>query len=155
MTTLLRSRLMPQFFCIAALLLAFTQTARAQLSERFGPYELHYSVVNTTFLEPFVADQYDITRGKRRAIVNLSLREHLEDGSTVARTMDVDGQSWDLTEQRINFDFTEVKEGPAIYYIGEFKFLNREWRYFEFDFVPEGDSESLNFKFRHQMYVND
>ena len=49
----------------------------------------------------------------------------------------------------------EVREGPAIYYIGEFKFLNREWRYFEVDFVPEGDDESLNFKFRHQMYTNE
>ena len=138
------------------LVLALTSIlAQAQRSERFGPFELHYSVVNTTFLEPAVAARYGITRGKRRAIINLALREHLEDGSTVARPMAVDGSSWDLTEQRINFDFMEVREGPAIYYIGEFKFLNREWRYFEVDFVPEGSEESLNFKFRHQMYTND
>ena len=140
---------------ILVLLLSWAGTAHGQLSERFGPYELHYSVVNTTFLDPMVADQYDISRGRRRAIINLSLREHLEDGSTVARPMTVAGQSWDLTEQRINFDFKEIREGPAIYYIGQFKFINREWRYFEFDFVPEGDSASLNFKFKHQMYIND
>ncbi len=140
---------------LAAVMLLLAVTVEAQLSERFGPYELHYSVVNTTFLEPAVAAQYDITRGKRRAIINLSLREHLDDGSTVARPMAIEGLSWDLTEQQVNFDFMEIREGPAIYYIGEFKFLNREWRYFEVDFVPEGDEESLNFKFRHQMYTND
>ena len=32
--------------------------AFAQQSEMFGPYELHYSVVNTTFLEPKVAATY-------------------------------------------------------------------------------------------------
>lgn len=129
--------------------------AQAQLSERFGNYELHYSVVNTTFIEPAVAAQYGLARGSRRAIVNLSLREHLEDGSTVAREMDLTGRSWDLTQAQVNFDFVEVREGPAIYYIGEFKFINREWRFFEFDFTPSGSDEGLNFEFKQQMYIND
>ncbi|WOJ97512.1 DUF4426 domain-containing protein [Congregibacter brevis] len=128
---------------------------QAQLSERFGDYELHYSVVNTTFIEPEIAAQYGLARGSRRAIINLSLREHLEDGSTVAREMDLDGRSWDLTQAQVNFDFVEVREGPAIYYIGEFKFINREWRFFEFDFTPSGSDEVLNFEFKQQMYIND
>jgi hypothetical protein len=143
---------------ILALLLTTTlavPVATAQRSERFGPYELHYSVVNSTFVEPAVAAQYGITRGKRRAFVNLALREHLPDGSTVARAMDIDGRSWDLTQQTVNFDFIEVREGPAIYYIGEFKFINREWRYFEFDFTPAGSNERFNYKFKHQLYTND
>lgn len=129
--------------------------ARAQQSERFGPYELHYSVVNSTFIAPAVAAEYGITRGSRRAFVNLALREHLPDGSTVARAMDIDGRSWDLTEQNVNFDFIEVREGPALYYIGEFKFINREWRYFEFAFTPEGSEERYTYKFKRQLYIND
>lgn len=145
---LLKAALGLLIFCIG-------QVCHAQLSERFGPYELHYSVVNTTFLDPAVASQYGLARGSRRAIVNLSLREHMPDGSTVARTMAVDGSSWDLTERRDVFDFAEIREGPAIYYIGQFKFLNREYRYFEFNFTPEGSTESYYYKFQHQMYVND
>jgi hypothetical protein len=129
--------------------------AQAQLSERFGPYELHYSVVNTTFIEPAVASEYGITRGERRAIINLSLREHLADGSTEARTMDLSGSSRDLTARSIPFEFIEVREGPAIYYIGEFKFINREYRFFDIDFAASGDSERYEFSFKQQMYIND
>lgn len=135
--------------------LAAPDFAHAQLSERFGPYELHYSIVNSTFIEPSVAAQYGIRRGDRRAIINLSLREHLEDGSTVARKMDLTGRSWDLTQQQIEFDFIEVIEGPAIYYIGEFKFLNMEWRFFEASFNAQGDSTRYLFEHKKQMYRND
>lgn len=133
----------------------FCGAAQAQLSERYGDYELHYSVVNTTFLEPAVAAQYGLARGSRRAIINLSLREHLEDGSTVAREMSLEGRSWDLTQAQVNFDFVEVREGPALYYIGEFKFINREWRFFEINFAPEGSEETLSLEFKQQMYIND
>jgi hypothetical protein len=140
---------------LAVLLLVLGTPAQAQLSERFGPYELHYSVVNTTFIEPAVAAQYGLARGKRRAIINLSLREHLEDGSTVAREMSLQGLSRDLTQSQVNFDFKEVREGPAIYYIGEFKFINREWRFFEFTFTPDGSEQALSFEFKQQMYINE
>lgn len=139
--------------CMVLMLLG--SAAKAQLSERFGPYELYYSVVNTTFIEPGVAAEYGLARGSRRAIINLALREHLEDGSTVAREMDLEGQSWDLTQSRINFDFIKVVEGPAIYYIGEFKFINREWRFFDVSFTPRGSTERYQFDFKKQMYIND
>ncbi len=142
-------------FLAPLLVLVCSTPAQAQLSQRFGPYELHYSVVNTTFLEPAVAAEYGIARGRRRAILNLSLREHLDDGTTVARPLDINGSSWDLTQQRVYFDFIEVREGPAIYYIGEFKFINREWRFFEADFKPEGSSERFTWEYKYQMYINE
>jgi hypothetical protein len=143
---------------LAALLFAALGTAnvaQGQLSERFGPYELHYSVVNSTFIEPSVAAEYGLTRGRRRAILNLSLREHLDDGTTVARRMDLEGSSRDLTARSIDFDFIEVQEGPAIYYIGEFKFINREYRFFDVTFSAEGDTERYEFSYKKQMYIND
>ena len=125
--------------------------ASAQLSERFGPYELHYSVVNTTFLEPKVAATYKLVRGKDRAILNLAVREHGEAGSA-PRPMELKGRTWDLTGTSVELDFQEVREGPAIYYIAEFRFFNEEWRHFEVFFRPVGAGETYNFKFRHQMY---
>jgi hypothetical protein len=113
--------------------------SRAQQSEIFGPYELHYSVVNTTFLDPKVAGLYGITRGEN-------------DGSD-ARTMQLKGRTWDLIQSQ-SLEFKEIREGPAIYYIAEFKFINEEWRFFEMDFRPEGSSETLHFKFKHQLYIN-
>ena len=140
---------------LIALFLALTLTAlqgQAQQSERFGPYELFYSVVNTTFLEPEVAASYGITRGKKRAILNLAVREHVADG-TEPREVRLQGRTWDLIQNQF-LEFQEVREGPAIYYIAEFRFINEEWRFFEVDFRPSGGNETYTFKFKHQLYVD-
>jgi hypothetical protein len=126
--------------------------AHAQQSEMFGPFELHYSVVNTTFLSPEVAASYGITRGKKRAILNLAVREQVPGGSE-ARTMALEGRTWDLIQNQF-LEFKEIREGPAIYYIAEFKFINEEWRFFEMDFRPEGAQQTYTFKFKHQLYIN-
>lgn len=143
--------------CILSLmaLLTFTAPALAQQSEMFGPYELHYSVVNTTFLEPQVAATYGITRGNQRAILNLALREHLDDGSEVARTMQLQGKTRDLIQQEQKLEFLEVREGQAIYYLADFKFINEEWRFFEVDFRPEGADQTYTFELKHQLYTDE
>ena len=126
--------------------------ASAQQSEVFGPYELHYSVVNTTFIEPKVAATYGITRGKDRAILNLSVREQLAEGGDVGRTMQLMGTSRDLMQRQVVLDFLEVIEGPAIYYIAELRFLDEEYRFFEVHFRPEGATQTYTFKLKHKMY---
>jgi len=144
----------PVAVCYSVLfaLLVFVFPAQAQQSEMFGPYELHYSVVNTTFLEPKVAATYGITRGEKRAILNLSVREHLEEG-TESRAMMLKGKTWDLIQNQ-PLEFQTIKEGPAIYYIAEFKFINEEWRFFEVYFRPEGADKTYTFKLKHQLYIN-
>lgn len=136
-----------------ACLMLLSCLAHAQQSQRFGPFELHYSVVNTTFLEPKIAATYGISRGKNRAILNLAVREHLEEGSE-ARPMLLQGRTWDLTQRGGDLEFQEIRESGAIYYIAEFTFLNEEWRFFEMDFRPEGADQTYTFKFKHQLYVN-
>jgi hypothetical protein len=149
---MIRSRLLT-ILLISLGLLGRAPAVNAQQSERFGPYELHYSVVNTTFLEPGVAATYGITRGEKRAILNLAVREHLANGGNEARGMLLKGRTWDLIQNQF-LEFQEVREGPAIYYIAEFKFINEEWRFFEIDFRPEGAEQTYTFKFKHQLYIN-
>jgi hypothetical protein len=127
--------------------------ALAQQSETFGPYELHYSVVNTTFLNPQIAESYGITRGEKRAIVNLAVRETLATGGSEGRAMALQGKTWDLIQNR-SLTFKEIREGEAIYYIAEFTFINEEWRFFEIDFRPEGSDKTYSYKFKHQLYIN-
>lgn len=124
----------------------------AQQSETFGPFELHYSVVNTTFLDPKIAETYGITRGEKRAILNLAVRENLPTGSA-ARAMELQGRTWDLIQTQA-LEFREIREGEAVYYIAEFPFINEEWRFFEVYFRPEGAAQTYTFKFKHQLYVD-
>lgn len=138
-------------FC--GLIASGTGVSHAQQSERFGPYELHYSVVNTTFLAPEVAANYGIVRGKKRAILTLAVREHLGD-SSVTRVTQLQGRTWDLIQNQ-TLDFLEIREGEAVYYIADFKFINEEWRFFEVDFRPEGADQTYTFEFKHQLYVDE
>ena len=142
---------LPAYLTFTLLLLLCNQ-AVAQNSEMFGPFELHYSVVNTTFLEPKTAEAYGITRGKKRAILNLAVREQLEK-SSIARAMLLQGRTWDLVQSQ-PLEFKEIRESGAIYYIAEFSFINEEWRFFEIDFRPEGADQTYTFKFKHQLYSN-
>ena len=127
-------------------------SAQAQQSEIFGPYELHYSVVNSTFLSPEVAATYGIVRGNKRAILTLAVREEMAPaGETLS--MLLQGRTWDLIQNQ-TLEFLEIREGKAVYYIAQFKHINEEWRFFEMDFRPEGADETYTFKFKHQLYVD-
>ena len=142
------SRLLFLLFTLAAC----NGAALAQQSEMFGPYELHYSVVNTTFLEPKVASTYGIVRGKKRAILTLAVREIFADGTGETRATLLQGRTWDLIQNQ-SLEFQEIREGEAVYYIADFKFINEEWRFFEVDFRPEGADQTYTFKFKHQLYI--
>lgn len=145
-------RLQIPTFVVVVFLPLLASMAQAQQSETFGPYELYYSVVNTTFLNPKVAETYGITRGEKRAILNLAVRENVADGSE-ARAMVLQGQTSDLIQKQA-LEFREIREGEAIYYIAEFSFINEEWRFFEIDFRPSGAEQTYSFKFKHQLYTD-
>jgi hypothetical protein len=92
-------------------------------------------------------------RGNQRAILNLAVREHTDSGSE-PRTMQLKGRTWDLIQNQ-TLEFLEVREGEAVYYLADFKFINEEWRFFEVDFRPEGSQETYTFELKHQLYEDE
>ena len=134
-------------------LLILSAPALGQQSEKFGAFELHYSVVNTTFLSPEIAELYGITRGKQRAILNLALRKPSEGTVGTGQAMQLRGEVRDLLQTQQELEFKEIREGDAIYYIAEFRFINEEWRFFDLNFRPEGTDKTYSFDFKWQLYV--
>ena len=120
-------------------------------SERQGQFELLYSVVNSTFVEPETAAIYQMVRAKDRAFLNLAVREHLEDGSDRAVSARFRGRSWDLFQNQF-LEFREIREGDAIYYIAEFTFRDGETRFFDLDWAAEGMKFSSNLRFNQKVY---
>ena len=122
----------------------------AQQSERFDQFELHYSIVYTTFLTAEIAAKFGIPRGKDKAMLTLSVRD-AEAGDIEGRPMEIEGRTWDLITGG-NMKVKEVKEGRATYYLVPFEFLDREYRFFEFTFTPEGANKAYNYKFQTQLW---
>ena len=141
----------PLWHLIAGLLLACcVLPAAAQQSTRYEQFELHHSIVYTTFLSPEVAAEYGIARGADKAILTLSVRD-ADSGDIAGRPMKIEGQTWDLItggDMRVK----EIREGRATYYIVPFEFLDREYRFFEFTFQPDGATSVFEHKMKVQLW---
>ena len=135
---------------VALLLAGFILPAAAQQATRYDQFELHHSIVYTTFLSPEVAAEYGITRGPDKAILTLSVRD-ADSGEIAGRPMTIEGRTWDLItggDMRVK----EIREGRATYYIVPFEFLDLEYRFFEFTFQPEGAVEAYDHKMKVQLW---
>ncbi|MEM0953437.1 MAG: DUF4426 domain-containing protein [Pseudomonadota bacterium] len=120
-------------------------------SQRFGRFEVIYTVVNTTFVEPKVASLYQLVRARDRAFLNIAILETQEDGSTRGVPARFKGRSWDLFQNTF-LEFKEVREGSAIYYIADFEFRDGEVRFFELALLPEGAERSETLRFHQKVY---
>ena len=137
-------------YLLTLLISLWTIQSQAQQSERFDQFELHYSIVYTTFLTAEIAAKFGIPRGKDKAMLTLSVRD-AEAGDIEGRPMEIEGRTWDLITGG-NMKVKEVKEGRATYYLVPFEFLDREYRFFEFTFTPEGTDKAYNYKFQTQLW---
>ena len=123
----------------------------AAATREMGRFEVHYSVVNTTFVQPETAAVYGMVRARDRAFLNIAVRERLADGSDRAVTAKIEGRSWDFY-QNVYLEFREIREGDAIYYIADFEFNDEEVRFFNLLLLPAGESRSQPLKFRQKLY---
>lgn len=135
---------------LAVSLMLWSTFVAGQQSERFDQFELHYSIVYSTFLTPQIAAEFGIPRGKDKAMLTLSVRD-AEASDVEGRPMRIEGRTWDLITGG-DMTIKEVREGRATYYLIPFEFLDREYRFFEFDFTPEGSDQTYSYKFKTQLW---
>ena len=142
-----------QYLAQVLIALLFVSNALAQQSTQFDEFELHHSIVYSTFLSPKVAAEYGIVRGADKAILTLSVR-NANSGEIAGRPMNIEGRTWDLITGG-EMDIQEIKEGKATYYIIPFEFLDREYRFFEFAFQPDGSERQYSHKMKVQLWRQD
>lgn len=125
-------------------------TASAE-STRFGDYEVHEIIFTTDFLQPDVAAAYKVTRAGDRALLNISVRQHLPEGGDQAVRASVSGTRSDLIH-KTPLEFQEIVEQGAVYYIAEFGFIDEEVLYFDIKVRPEGQSSTFDLSFQKKLY---
>ncbi|MDX1625867.1 MAG: DUF4426 domain-containing protein [Wenzhouxiangellaceae bacterium] len=144
----------PIFLALASLaaILSLPGTARAQQAETFGPYEVHYSTLNTNLLSPEIARAYGIRRAGTQAMLNVTVI-HSETGEAMHAR--VDATATNLTGQRRDIELRELEDDDAIYYIGTFRVHDEEILNFQVDVVPEGHEQGpLEIRFREQFFTD-
>ena len=135
-------------FLLIACLAAFgSGSVHAEQKRVFGEYEVHYIVLPTTFLNAKVANRYNLPRGRDRALVNVSVLN--SNGEPVMA--EVVGRSENLLGQRQTLEFTEVKEGEAIYYLALLRHADEEFHRVTLDIsLPDGQVGEI--RFQQQMF---
>jgi len=135
---------------LAVMSLTHSLPVRAEQFQQLGRFEAHYSVIPTTLLKPAIAADYDITRARDRALVNIAVIDP-QSGPVPAG---VSGTVRDLLSVERPLEFTEVREGEAVYYLATIEHGDQETMRFFVDVeTPDGVSHLL--EFQQKLYWTD
>jgi hypothetical protein len=134
-------------------LIGCSAVTQADQKQRLGAFDVHYVVVPSMFFNEEIANRYEISRGRDRALINISVL----DQSLTAVAVTLDGAMTNLLGQRQELEFREVREGSSIYYLAPIKHADRETLRFSIRIhftgnssSTEGTIEELNFQ--QQMF---
>jgi len=106
---------------LALISIMFVPAAQAEQAEKFGNLEVHYNAMLSTDLLPDVAKAYKIDRSPTRGIVTISVLRKNAMGVAQPIPAKLTAYMVNLSNQLGNIDMREIKEGNAIYYLGEFR----------------------------------
>lgn len=136
--------------CALSLVLAIAFNAAAERVKRFDGYEVHYNVVRTDFLTPAVAKSYGINRSSTRGLLTVSVLKQDGKGSLAVPSA-VTAYSVNLNSQLNTIAMREIREGKAVYYIGEFRVSPPETLKFGIQAKPKADTP-LNVEFNQKFF---
>lgn len=137
----------------AALVLLGTGTVRAENSQDFGDYVVHFNALSTDLLPASVTKQYGIKRSKNRGMINIAVLKKTMGTAGEPSAAKLTVSATNLTGQSRDIEVREVREGTAIYYIGEFPVTHEEILRFAADVVPEGSDETFEVRFKQQFFT--
>ncbi len=131
----------------ALLLACATVLGQAEQRQSFGGWDVHYVVLPTGFLKPAIAAQYGITRGRDRALVNVSVL----DPTGTPRKVRIEGSAKNLLGQLQPLAFREVTEGDAVYYLAAIKHTHEEVLRFDVS-VTASEAPPMRLRFQQKLY---
>ena len=137
---------------IGLILLSLGCAAHAEVRQ-FGDYEVHYSLFQSSFLQPSIASGYSIVRARDRAVLTIAVRRSSDSPAGIAVGAAVSGKRGDLIYSNA-LDFREIREEQAIYYLADFAFISGEAIYFDLTIRPEGEPGTLSLQFNHTLYAD-
>ena len=142
------------FSWLVGLVLLLPISASAENSKDFGDFVIHYNAMATDMVPPEVARKYRITRSQNRGMINITVLKKVlsSPGQPVHARVQV--TALNLAGQGRTISMREIREGNAIYYIGEFGVANEETLNFNVRARPQGTQEAVEVRFSQDFYTN-
>ncbi len=123
-------------------------------SRDFGNYVLHFNAIRTDTLTPEIAKIYNIARSANRAMLNISLIKKVGGTPGVPVAGRVSAQAVNLNGQFKDLALREIREGDAIYYIGDVPVTNDETLVFTVEATPADESSLYSIRFQREFFGN-
>jgi hypothetical protein len=142
------------FLCLMGLVLLLPTTAGAENSKDFGEFVIHYNAMATDMVPPEVARKYRITRSQNRGMVNITVLKKVLSSPGQPVHAHVEVTALNLAGQGRTIRMREIREGNAIYYIGEFGVANEETLNFTVLARPQGSQETVEVRFSQDFYTH-
>lgn len=136
-----------------SLLIALSGASYAENSQDFGDYVVHFNALNTTYLPPGATREYGIKRSKNRGMVNIAVLHKTLGTAGTPVAASLSAEATNLTGQKRAINLREVREGTAIYYIGDFPITHEETLRFTVDVKPQGQAETYRVNFKQQFFT--
>lgn len=110
-----------KYLLTTILMCTMASAAYAEKAQKFGNMEVHYNALTTDELLPEVARAYKIERSKTRGLLTISVLKKNKMGVPVPVPAKISVFATNLTQQLSQIPMREIKEGTAVYYLGEFR----------------------------------
>lgn len=128
-------------------------SAHAEQLQKFGDYEVHYVAFNSSFLQPDVAEAYELQRSNYHALVNISVLRVKGNQKTPVKAR-ISGNKRNLIGQTDALGFRQVTEGEAVYYLADFRIVDDEQLLtFDLNVQPEEQGPEYKLQFQQKFYV--
>ena len=126
------------FALFAVLVAAYSQPVAAEQVAKFGDIEIHYNAMLTSELNADVAKSYKIDRSSNRGLLTVAALKKNKLGVAEPVAAKISASAVNLNSQLSNIDMREIKEGQAIYYLGDFRLSAPETLKFNLNVTPQG-----------------
>ena len=141
---------------LMSLFLSLPQTGLADngISEteyQFRDYTVHYNVIPSMSLDPHIAKVVGIKRAPYRSVLTIAVKKHDQAQALNSSKAEISGKAYNLIGQIRYIKLREIKDGNAIYYVGDFTALDHEKLKFEISVRPEGEHASQELEFERNF----
>jgi len=139
---------------LTLILIALSANAQTDVRQRFGDFNVHYSVFNSRFIDPQIASVHGLTRGDDIAMVNIAVTRVNAGEESLGLPAEVQGRLQNLIMQSRDLEFVEIREGGATYYLADFRIDDEDPQHFYIDIRPQGVTFPFKLEFTRTLYVD-
>jgi len=138
---------------LGLLLLLLPLLAGAENSTRIPGYTIHHNVLTTDLLSPEIAKIYGIQRSPNRAMLNISVVQGRPGMVGMPVPAHVRATARTIMGQIREVPLREIREGNAVYYIGDFLVGHRELLRFDIEVIPPGARHPYHAHLSHEFWT--